>query len=94
MSRPPKDIEKVFSDKPVGIIGASTSRGGTRLSQNAWMPVFRTLGMVFFSQKSMYIAGAEASFKDGKLVDEKIRELLRNYLIAFSRFVEKTRKNF
>src|SRR5688500_14872867 len=41
LSRPPKDIARVFGDKPVALIGASTSAGGTRLAQVAWGPVLR-----------------------------------------------------
>src|SRR5262245_53167819 len=40
-SRPDKDIGRVFGKKPVALIGATPGRGGTRLSQNAWLAVFR-----------------------------------------------------
>src|SRR3989454_2419643 len=44
LSRPPSDIPRVFSGKPVAIIGASPGGFGTILSQEAWLPVLRTLG--------------------------------------------------
>src|SRR5437588_10028349 len=44
LSRPPSDIARVFGGKPVAIAGASPGGFGTVLSQNAWLPVFRTLG--------------------------------------------------
>ena len=44
LSRPPSDIAQVFGGKPVAIAGASPGGFGTILSQNAWLPVFRTLG--------------------------------------------------
>src|SRR5205085_10874373 len=44
LSRPAADIARVFGGKPVAIAGASPGGFGTVLSQNAWLPVFRTLG--------------------------------------------------
>src|SRR5881628_1926403 len=44
LSRPRDDIPRVFGAKPVAIAGASPGGFGTVLSQNAWLPVFRTLG--------------------------------------------------
>jgi len=44
LSRPPADISRVFGGKPVAIIGASPGGFGTILSQEAWLPVLRTLG--------------------------------------------------
>ncbi len=44
LSRPPDDTT-VFESRPVGLLGATPGRMGTILSQTAWLPVFRTLGM-------------------------------------------------
>lgn len=38
------DGAELFRDKPVALIGASPGGFGTILSQNAWLPVLRTLG--------------------------------------------------
>src|SRR5690349_14078305 len=45
LSRPPADIPRVFRGRPVAIMGATPGPGGTALSQAAWLPVIRTLGM-------------------------------------------------
>jgi chromate reductase len=58
MSRPPADIAKVFKDKAVAIMGASDGLGGTRLSQTAWLPVFRTLGMRPWYGGTLYMASS------------------------------------
>ena len=50
-TRPPHDVPRVFGGKPVGIAGASPGGFGTVLSQNAWLPVFRTLGMSLYPGK-------------------------------------------
>src|ERR1700741_2672059 len=42
LSRPDKDIPRVFGDKPVALIGATPGRAGTRLSQTGWLPTLRT----------------------------------------------------
>src|SRR5690349_12190281 len=44
LSRPNADIAKVFGGKPVAVMGASPGGFGTILSQDAWLPVLRTLG--------------------------------------------------
>jgi chromate reductase, NAD(P)H dehydrogenase (quinone) len=91
MTRPPADIPRVFRDKPVAVIGASTGRGGTRLAQTAWLPVFRTLGMRPWSGKELYVAEAAKVFGDGgALVDAKVRELLGNLIAGFAGFVAET----
>jgi chromate reductase len=88
MSRPSSDIKRVFGGRRVGLIGASIGPGGTRLSQVAWLPVFRVLGMSFFSEKSVYVATGQKSFDaDGTLTDEKIREVLGGYMAAFAQFI-------
>lgn len=43
LSRPVSDIERVFGNKAVALMGASPGRGGTRLAQVAWLPVLRPL---------------------------------------------------
>lgn len=85
LTRPPRDIPRVFGDKPVGVIGATPGRGGTRLSQTAWLPVLRTLGTRPWFGKQLYVAGAGSVFDErGELVDAKIRELLQAYMEGFS----------
>src|SRR3954447_23380624 len=58
MTRPPADVPRVFRDRPVGLIGASPGAHGTMLSQTAWLPVLRTLGMRPWFDKLLYLNGA------------------------------------
>lgn len=89
LSRPPKDIARVFGDKPVGLIGATPGRGGTRLAQTAWLPVLRTLGTQPWFGKQLYVTGAGQAFDaEGTLVDTTIRELLTSYMAGFAAFVQ------
>jgi chromate reductase len=88
LSRPGQDIPRVFGGKPVGLIGTTPGRGGTRLSQTAWLPVLRQLGVVPWFGKVIFLAGAEQAFDgSGKLTDAKSRQLLSDYLAGFSGFV-------
>jgi NAD(P)H-dependent FMN reductase len=88
MTRPPSDVPRIFRGKPVGLIGASPGMQGTVLSQTAWLPIFRTLGMRPFFGQSLYVGQATKVFDaSGKLVDTAIRERLRKYMEGFVAFV-------
>ncbi|HWK84979.1 MAG TPA: NADPH-dependent FMN reductase [Caldimonas sp.] len=91
LSRPPADIARVFGGKPVALMGASPGGFGTILSQNAWLPVFRTLGAQLWSGGRLMVPRAQGVFAaDGSLSDAKIREALRSFLQGYIRFVEST----
>lgn len=88
LSRPPKDIARVFGGRPVGLMGATPGRGGTRLAQAAWLPVLRALGARPWFEQSLYVGGAAEVFDDeGNLVDDAIEKLLTRYMSGFSAFV-------
>ena len=87
LSRPPRDIPRVFGDKPVALLGATPGVGGTRLAQAAWLPVLRALGTRAWFGKQLYVAGAGQVFSaEGGLVDEKIRKLLEEFMTRFANF--------
>ncbi len=87
LSRPPLDARRVFGDKPVAIIGATPGMGGTRLSQAAWLPVLRALGTRVWAGKQLYVAAAAKAFDaQGNLVDDKLRQLLAEFIAGFASF--------
>ena len=89
LSRPPADIPRVFGDRPVGLLGATPGLGGTRLAQQAWLPVLRTLGTRLWTGRQLYVAGAGKVFDEaGALVDPKVRELLTAFVVGFAAFAE------
>src|SRR5688572_7851803 len=59
LSRPPADIPRVFRNRAVAVMGATTGRGGTILAQAAFLPVFRTLGMRVWSGPRLYVSDAK-----------------------------------
>jgi chromate reductase, NAD(P)H dehydrogenase (quinone) len=91
LTRPPADIPRVFRGKPVALIGASPGGFGTILSQNAWLPVLRTLGAQMWSEGRLLVSRAPSVFAaDGALADAKTEDALRKFLEGFVRFVERT----
>jgi len=87
LTRPAKDIPRIFGDKPVALMGATPGMGGTRMSQTAWLPVLRTLGTRPWFGRQLYVAGAAKVFDgEGRLVDEKIKNLLAEFMAGFSTF--------
>lgn len=90
LSRPSKDIPRVFGGKPVALMGATSGLGGTRMAQAAWLPVLRTLGANPWFGKQLYVPGAGQVFDaNGALTDEKIRKLLTEFTAGFAGFVER-----
>lgn len=87
MSRPGSDIPQVFGDKPVGVIGASPGPFGTILSQNAWLPVLRTLRTDPWFGGRLMVPRAAALFAEGRLVDDAMRERLSDYLAGFAAYI-------
>ena len=88
LTRPPADIKRVFRGKPVALLGASPGGYGTILSQNAWLPVLRTLGAELWSGRRMLVSRAESVFdQDGRLTDQKTKEQLRSFMEGFVAFV-------
>jgi NAD(P)H-dependent FMN reductase len=87
LSRPPADIPRVFGGKPVALIGASPGGFGTILSQNAWLPVLRTLGAELYPAKLMVPRAREVFADDGSIEDEKIRKRLQQIVTGFVEFV-------
>lgn len=88
LSRPPADIPRVFAGKPVALIGASPGGFGTILSQNAWLPVLRTLGAELWTGGRLMVSRANKVFDaDGTVIDQSINEMLRAYLEGFVAYV-------
>jgi NAD(P)H-dependent FMN reductase len=87
LSRPASDIKTVFGGKPVAIMGASPGGFGTILSQNAWLPVLRTLGTnPWFGGRMMVSRAASVFDESGKMTDEAVRKQLQQFLSGFVEF--------
>jgi len=90
LTRPSADIPRVFGNRPVALMGATPGRGGTLLSQTAWLPVLRTLGMRPWFGPRLLVSGAHRVFDEsGQLVDEQVRSQLRAFMGGFAEFIGK-----
>lgn len=90
MTRPSSDIKQVFGGKPVALLGASPGGFGTTLSQNAWLPVLRTLGTKPWFGGRLLVSRAAGVFdSSGAITDEKMREQLKQFIDGFIDFVQR-----
>lgn len=86
MSRGPG--AKLFAGKPVAVIGASPGGFGTILSQNAWLPVLRTLKTRPWHEGRLMVSGAADLFDaKGTLTDAATRDKLSAFVAGFAQFV-------
>jgi chromate reductase, NAD(P)H dehydrogenase (quinone) len=93
LSRPPADIPRVFGGKPVAITGASPGGFGTVLSQNAWLPVFKTLGAELWSGGRLLVSRAGSVFDaNGEIADAAVRENVRKFVAAFAAYISAKKK--
>ncbi len=92
LSRPSADIKRVFGGKPVAIVGASPGAFGTVLSQNAWLPVLRTIGTrPWFGARLLVSHAGDVFDPSGAIIDEKVREQLKRFVEGFVAFIGATR---
>ena len=88
LSRPPSDIARVFRGRPVAIAGATPGGFGTILSQNAWLPVFRTLGAEFWAGGRLMVARAgKLVDQSGEISDAATRDSIAKFMSGFVDYV-------
>jgi NAD(P)H-dependent FMN reductase len=88
LARPPADVPRLFREKPIAIMGASPGRFGTLLSQTAWLPIVRTLGMRPWYGMTLYVSDAAKAFDvSGTLIDPDIRERLKQFMTGYASYV-------
>lgn len=93
LSRPASDIGRVYRGRPVAVIGATPGPGGTALSQAAWLPVLRTLGMRPWFEGRVLISTAGKVFdSDGRVTDPATLQRIRTFVEGFASFVEAQRR--
>ena len=92
LSRPPSDIARVFGGRPVALMGASPGGFGTILSQNAWLPVLRTLGMRPWFGARIMVSRADKVFdKNGEILDHQVRMQVQQFINGFVDFIKANR---
>jgi chromate reductase len=90
LSRPAADARRVFGGRRFALIGASPGAWGTTLSQSAWLPVLRTLGVQLWTGGRLMVARAGNVFDEsGALKDATIEEQLKQFLGGYISFVQR-----
>ena len=94
LSRPGSDITRVFYGRPVALMGATPGQSGTMLSQAAWLPVLRTLGMRPWFEGRLQVSGAGKVFDvEGRVADPALQERIRIFVEGFAAFAEAQRRH-
>jgi NAD(P)H-dependent FMN reductase len=66
---------------------SAPGRFGTILSQNAWLPILRTLGTEFWTGGRLMVSRAGDVFDErGDIKDERTRDQVRAFLAGFAAF--------
>ncbi|HVR44801.1 MAG TPA: NADPH-dependent FMN reductase [Thermoanaerobaculia bacterium] len=92
LSRPPRDIPRVFGGLPVALMGATPGRGGTALAQAAWLPILRALGTRPWFGRILHVSGAADLFDERGLTDEETRSRLAKFVAGFAAFAAESRR--
>jgi chromate reductase len=81
----------VFGGRRFAIIGASPGAYGTTLSQSAWLPVMRTLGVQLWTGGRLMVSRANTVFDEsGTLKDATTEEALKQFLLGYVTFLRRT----
>jgi chromate reductase len=87
VSRP--DGERTFSNKPVGVLGASSGARGAQAAQYDLKRAMMYFGAHIMGQPEFYVDNSDGKIdENGVLLHEKTKEYLRRYLAAFKAHVE------
>ena len=86
-SRPPG--KSVLTGKPLAIIGASSGPGATRLAQLMTRQVLAALAVPVMPTPMFMLGTAGEKFQDGRLADERSRELLRRVLTGLEAWADR-----
>src|SRR4051794_28024442 len=85
-SRPPRQAP--LDGKPVGILGASPGMTGTARGQSQLRQAFEFTNSYCMPQPEVLVFHAHEKFdQQGKLTDEKTREFVSKYLVAFATWI-------
>lgn len=87
VSRPP--TPQAFDEKPVAIMGASAGRLGTARAQYHLRQVLVFLNAHVVNKPEVMVGGASGAFTDGRLTDEKARDLVRQQVEALQKLAQK-----
>jgi chromate reductase len=88
LSRPPTDSARVFRAKPIAILGGSPGAFGTVSSQNAWLPVLRSVGADVWAQGRLVVPRVAGTINaSGEVTDAATLNFMRQFIEGFVQHV-------
>lgn len=88
LSRPTKDVARLFRGKPVAVVGATPGMSGTLLAQAGWLTVFQGLQMRPWFEVRVTISKAATVFDaEGKVIDAAAEKNIREFIEGFAKVV-------
>jgi chromate reductase len=86
---------EVLSEKPAGVLGASSGPWGTRLAQASLRQVLHTCGALVMPTPTLFVANAASRFDaGGTLTDLATVQSLQNFTLAFECWMERVAPSF
>ena len=86
-SRPPG--KSLLAGKPTAVVGASSGPGATRLAQLMTRQVLAALAIPVMPMPMFMLGMAGEKFEEGRLTDERSRELLRRVVSALEAWADR-----
>lgn len=90
LTRPYKDIPRIFGRRPVAVIGASPLPSGAGAALAALPLVLRLFGARTFEKNVSVPSALRAFDQNGALLDEQLAIRLREFMAEFVAFVQAT----
>jgi chromate reductase len=88
LSRPARDIPRVFGGRPLAIMGVTPGRGGTALAQTALLPVARALGAELWAGPRLFLSSAGTLFDEQPaLTDAAVKKLVTDFMAGFAAYL-------
>ncbi|HUS30424.1 MAG TPA: NAD(P)H-dependent oxidoreductase [Kofleriaceae bacterium] len=81
--------QSIWSGKPAAIVSCSPGMYGGFGANHHLRQSLVFLDMPCLQQPEMYLSRVDKAFKDGKLVDDTVRELLTGFITKFENWVDK-----
>lgn len=88
-SRKSPQLKDVFKNKKVGLLTASDGSFGGVRAQAAWLPVFKTIGLIIYPPQQPIPTAQNVFDERGNIIDAKMKERIETFAKGFALFTEK-----
>lgn len=88
-SRDTESLKGVFRNKPVGLMTASDGSFGGVRSQLAWLPTFKTLGLIVYPPQLPIPTAQNVFDNQGNITDAVMKERILKFALGFVDFAQR-----